>query len=110
MDYAPGLTAVRFSDAPHLEAQTDPATGVCTVGMALWLATSDKERYFMLLHEAAHLELKTRDELICDSHALSVYRRRFPRDLMPTYTLLLKVLDPADPVHAARLQRFRNQF
>lgn len=110
MIYAPGLTAVVFSDAPHLEAQTNTATGICTVGRALWSRLSPPERYFMLLHENAHLVLQSTDELAADSHALSQYRQRFPRDLMPTYTLLTKVLDAGNPVHAARLQRLRNQF
>ncbi|MBO0930357.1 hypothetical protein [Fibrella aquatilis] len=105
MPTAPGLTAVRFSNAPGLEATTDPATGVCTVGSALWRRLSALERYFLLLHETAHQVLQTGDERACDAYALAQYRRRFPRDVWPTYTLLTHVLDASDPVHAARLQQ-----
>ncbi|MEZ0610451.1 hypothetical protein ACAW74_18195 [Fibrella sp. WM1] len=92
MEYAPGLTAIQFvDDVPT--AQTDADTGLTLINRQLWASLDTAQRYFLLLHEQAHLTGQTEDELTADRLAIAQFLRRFPGNPAPL-TLLQRVLNP----------------
>jgi hypothetical protein len=111
--YANGLTTLQFVDAGSDSVQTDADTGLCQIDRAFWAELLPAQRYFILLHEQAHLTQATQDELEADRVALLTWRTRYghsPAAAHAVLNLMAQLLAASTPAQQARLAALQHQL
>lgn len=82
------------------------ATGTILFNKHVWDRLSPGQRFFLLLHEAGHIHLKSSDEKLVDAWAHKEYLKR-GYSLTESVLALTRLLNFKNPEH---MERTRNQF
>ena len=79
MAWAEGITEVKYvtgySKLGKSPAAVDPKSGIIYVNLPIWRNLPKEHRIFVLLHEWAHVKLKSTDELAVDALAHKEYMK-----------------------------------
>lgn len=106
-----GITSIRYvPDLGTTPAAVNRETGEMLINKRIWATLTPDQRFFILLHEAGHMALKSQDEKKVDAWAFKEYEKRGYRLSQSIYALT-KVLNFSNPEHfeRANLQLARAQ-
>jgi hypothetical protein len=74
---AKGITEITYwTDLGNTPARVNRVTGELQINMKVWETLSKEQRFFVLLHEWAHVYLQTTDEKAADKLAFEQYAKR----------------------------------
>lgn len=112
--WAPGITRIEFvADMGESPACVHRSTGVIFLNRRIWKELETKFpdlhrdiKFFILLHEWAHVTLQSRDEKLVDKFAHKVYLS-YGKSLKASNYALTYLLDARKRGHA---ERMLNQF
>lgn len=109
LKWAGGITSIRYipdlgaamPPMAHTPAAVNRETGEMLVNLKIWNGLTPDQKYFILLHEAGHLVLRSQDEKKVDEWAFREYQKRGYRLSQSIYALT-KVLNFNNPEHLER--------
>lgn len=103
MNWAKGITKItKVPDLGNTPARVNRRTGEMMLSMRHMRAMSKEHRLFVMLHEKAHVELQTTDEVKADDQAFKEYAD-LGYSLNASVKALTRVLNDQNPEHAWRM-------
>ncbi|MBC8051880.1 MAG: hypothetical protein H7Y13_02330 [Sphingobacteriaceae bacterium] len=101
--WATGITKIiRVADLGNTPARVNRRTGVMYLSLKHMKAMPKEHRLFVMLHEQAHVELQTTDEVKADAAAFKKYADR-GYSLKASVKALTRVLNGENHEHAWRM-------
>ncbi|ADY51448.1 hypothetical protein Pedsa_0876 [Pseudopedobacter saltans DSM 12145] len=101
--WAKGITKIiRVPDLGATPARVNRRTGVMEISLKHMKAMPVAHRLFVMLHEQAHVELQTTDEVKADAYAFKKYAD-MGYSLKESVKALTKVLNENNPEHNWRM-------
>lgn len=103
MSWAQGITKITtVPDLGNTPARVNRKTGEMILSRKHMRAMPKEHRLFVMLHEQAHVELQTTDELKADAHAFKKYAE-MGYSLNASVKALTKVLNGENAEHHMRM-------
>jgi hypothetical protein len=100
--WAKGITAVQFvTDLGDTPAAVDRYSGIIYLNGRMWPTLTKDQKFFVLLHEWAHIQLQSTDEKAVDKLAFEEYSRR-GYSLKQSVNALTRLLNFSDREHYER--------
>lgn len=101
--WAKGITKVTWvADLGGTPARVNRRTGEMTCSTRHMMAMPKEHRLFVMLHEKAHVELQTTNEIVADAAAFREYAD-LGYSLNASVKALTRVLNDKNPEHAWRM-------
>ncbi|MEQ8628104.1 hypothetical protein [Ekhidna sp.] len=105
MQWADGVKKIVYVPPGRLPSGTPAsvsrAKGIIFIDREVWKRLTPDQRFFLLLHEAGHLRLKSRNEKEVDDWAFREYAKRGYRLSQSIYALT-RLLNYDNPEHLER--------
>ena len=102
--WSKGINGIRFVKNLPGPAAVHRRSGVILLNPTIWKKLTIDQRYFVLLHEWAHIDLKSSNEVAVDHHAFKEYAKRHYR-LSQAVKALTQILSFRSPEHMFRSKR-----